>query len=90
MRRSVLVLCVFGVILLIVGSVIAVPSVRSMVYSATIYITSSGQVVYPDGSSEHVSQQVSGATSLDLLGYVVIFISLWFFAVAFVWNRKLA
>lgn len=86
MRRSVLVLCVFGVILLIVGSVLAVPSVRSMVYSATIHITSSGTIVYPDGSPE----QVSGATSLDLLGYVVIFISLWFFAVAFVWNRKLA
>ncbi len=81
-----LVLCVFGVILLIVGSVLAVPSVRTMVYSATIHITSSGQVVYPDGSSE----QINGGTSLDLLGYVVIFISLWFFALAFVWHRKLA
>jgi len=82
-KRSVLVLCVLGFTSLIVGSVLALPSVRSRFFTI---IQSRGTVAYPDGSP----QQVSNETSLDLSGYAVVLASAGFFAVAFLWNRRSA
>jgi len=83
-RKSVFVLCVLGFLFLVVGSGLAVPSVRT----GFLTISTSGTIGYPDGSSQQVGNGQNDGTSLDLLAYAVILASFGFFIVAFLWNRR--
>jgi len=86
MRRSVLILCVLGFVSLIVGSALAIRPVREAISGSTI-ISTSGTIVNPD---EVQPQEASSATTLDVIGYLVIFCSMGFFAVAFLRNKRSA
>ena len=85
-KRSVFVLCVLGFTSLIVGSVLAFQPFREII-SGSITISNSGTIRNPN---EVQPQGTSSATTLDIIGYLVIFCSIGFFAVAFLRNRKSA
>jgi len=81
-RKRVLILCVFGAVFLVVGSVLAVPSVRN---EFSMVIHSTGTIAH----SDEASQPLGSETSLDVLGYLVIFGGVGFFAAAFIAQSRL-
>ena len=85
-KRSVFVLCVLGFVSLIVGSVLALRPFREII-SGSAMISTFGTI----GDPRKVQpQEASSATTLDVIGYLVIFCSMGFFAVAFLRNRRSA
>ena len=86
MKRSVLILCVLGFTSLIVGSALAIRPVREAI-SGSVMISTFGTIWDPRNVEP---QGASSATTLDIIGYLVIFCSMGFFAVAFLRNRRLA
>jgi len=85
MKKRVLILCAFGAILLVVGSVLALPSVRKSL-SGSVTISTTGTIE----SSDEASQSPSNETSLDVLGYLVIFGGVGFFVAAFFAQSRLS
>jgi len=85
-RRSVFVLCVLGFASLIVGSALALRPFQEIISGSTT-ISTSGTIRDPN---EVQPQETSSATTLDIIGYLVIFCSMGFFAVAFLRNRRSA
>jgi len=83
MKKLVLISCFLGSIFLIVGGVLAFPSIQRTL-SQTIH--SRGTIAYYPEESE--SQQADCQTQLDQIGYLTIFVSIGFFIVAFLYNRK--
>lgn len=89
MKKAVVILFVCGLCSLIVGSVLAIPSVRSKLPFVTI--PSTGIIGTPnDSPSEEASlpQQMSDQTSLDIIGYFTILASIGFFATGLFISRK--
>ena len=83
MKKFVLIPCLLGFIFLVVGSVLASPSVQRRF--GKISILSTGTIV---DSEEPQSQQADYQTPLDQIGYLTISASVGFFMVAFLYNRK--
>ena len=91
MRKVVLILFVYGLSSLIIGSVLAIPSIWSRLASAVI--SSSGTIVNPDDSSSQAAeaslpQDTNNQTSLDVIGYFTILASIGLFAIGLVMSRK--
>ena len=84
MKRSVFVLCVLGFVSLIVGSALAIRPVREAI-SGSAMISTSGTIGNP---STVEPQGASSATTLDIIGYLVIFCSMGLFGVALLRNRR--
>jgi len=82
MKKFVLIPCFLGFIFLIVGGVLASPSVQRT-FSYTIH--ASGTI---GDSEESQSQQADYQTPLDQIGYLTIFAGIGFFIGAFLYNRK--
>lgn len=68
---------------LIVGSVLAIPPVRSNLLGPVIRCT--GTIGFPD----ELPQQANNQTNLDQIGYLTILGSIGFFTVAYLHKRKL-
>jgi len=91
MKKAVLILFVCGLGFLIVGSVLAIPSIRGKLPTWTI--TSTGTIACPDEWSSQAAktplpQQTSDHTNLDKIGYLTILASIGFFTAGLVINRK--
>jgi hypothetical protein len=91
MKESALILCILGFASLVVGSVLAVPSIRNRL--PTVTITSTGTIAHPDESSSQAEeatlpQQASDQTNLDKIGYLTILASIGFFTAGLAINRK--
>jgi hypothetical protein len=87
MRKAVLILFVCGLGSLIIGSVLAIPSVGSRL--AGVMIRSYGTVVNSDDSSSQTAgSPLPQETSLDKVGYFTILASIGFFATGIVISRK--
>lgn len=90
MKRLALILCILGFASLVVGSLLAIPSVRSILFNKTIRCT--GTVRYPDElpsqAEASLPQPTSDQTNLDKIGYLAILGSIGFFTVGLVVNRK--
>jgi hypothetical protein len=90
-KKTALTLFVCGLASLVIGSVLAIPSVQSNMHSMTI--TCCGTIRYPDDSSSEAAeaplpQQTKGQISLDMVGYFTILTSIGFFATGLVISRK--
>ena len=90
-KKTVLILFVCGLFCLIVGSVLAVPYVRSKLPFMTI--TNYGTVVSRDDPSSEATEaslpeQTSDQTGLDIVGHFTILASIGFFASGLVISRK--
>ena len=83
MKKFVLISCFLGSIFLIVGGVLAFPSIQRTL-SQTIY--SHGIIAYYPEESQ--SEEADYQTQLDQIAYLTIFVSISFFIVAFLYNRK--
>ena len=86
MRRSIFVLCVLGFTSLIVGSVLAIRPLQESIFKIRA-IPTYGRIA---GSDSAEPQGASSTTTLDKIGYLAVLASIGFFAVAFLWNRRLA
>jgi hypothetical protein len=91
LRKAALILFVCGLSSLILGSALAIPSVRSKLPFVTI--TSYGTIRQADDSSSEaaeasVPEQISDQTSLDIIGYFTILAGIGFFATGLVISRK--
>jgi len=83
MKKVVLILCILGFTSLIVGSVLAFADVRN-----SVTITSYGTIRYPENSTSLPDAEEYQAVPLWQIGYLTIFVSIGFFTVAFLDNRK--
>ena len=91
MKEAAFILCILGFASLVMGSVLAVPSIRNRLLTVTI--TNTGTIAYPDESFSQaeeapLSQQASDQTNLDKIGYVTILASIGFFTAGLAINRK--
>lgn len=86
MKKAALILCILGFSALVVGSALAIPSVRNNLSTHFgLTISSSGTIGCPDESS---SQTIGVQTNLDIVGYLTILSSIGFFAAGLVISRK--
>jgi len=79
MKKFVLISCFLGSIFLILGGVLAFPSLSQT-------IRSYGTIAYHPEESQ--SEEEDYQTQLDQIAYLTIFVSISFFIVAFLYNRK--
>jgi len=92
MKKTALILCILGFASLVVGSVLAIPSIRSKL--PTFSISSHGTIRYPDklpsqAAEEPTPQQTSDQTLyIDSIGYLTILASIGFFTAGLVISRK--
>jgi UPF0716 family protein affecting phage T7 exclusion len=87
MRKSTILLLIFGFISLVIGSILAIPPLRASITHG-IVITSTGIIGYPDSAEPQVPQGPTSATTLDKIGYLTVLASIGFFTTAFLHNRK--
>ena len=88
MRKFALILCLLGFALLIVGIVLASPSVQTAIHHA-ITISSSGTIVHREPSSGLVpSPEGTNSTQLSQIGCLTILLGIGFFSVGLLINRK--
>lgn len=87
LKKAVLVPLALGFILLVVGFVQSYSSLKG---TASIMITSSGIIVsnHESNPEETQPQQTSSTTQLDILGFLIILVSIGFFTLAYFNKRK--
>ena len=87
MRKTIILLLIFGFTSLIIGSILAIPPLRaSIIHEVTI--PNSGTIVQPDNAEPQEPQEPTSTTTLDKIGYLTVLASIGFFATAFLRNRK--
>lgn len=82
MKKLALISCLLGFTFLIVGGMLASPSIQR---SLELIIPSKGRILYPDESQYPEEAQ---STQLHQIGYLTILGSIGFFSVAFLYSRK--